>query len=129
MNASRFAKFCFLFPLLGAALLALFGAIVMWLWNAVLPTVAGVHPLNFWQALGLLVLCKILFGGFWGRRCGQAGPPWRHRDGDAARWSALTSDQRTEMREEMRRRFGDWPSPMCSRSPHEGGQPPAGSPS
>jgi hypothetical protein len=41
------------------------GAIVMWLWNAILPDViSAVSPINYWQALGLLVLSKILFGGF-----------------------------------------------------------------
>jgi hypothetical protein len=123
MNTSRFAKFCFLFPLLGAALIALFGAIVMWLWNAVLPVVTNVQPLNFWQAIGLLVLCKILFGGFWGRRCGPGGPPWRRGGSDAARWCAMTPDQRAEMREEMRRRFGEWPSPERG-----GDQPTTGTP-
>ena len=37
----------------------------MWLWNAILPPLLGVKMLtSFWQALGLLVLSRILFGSF-----------------------------------------------------------------
>ena len=52
-------------------ILILFGlsAIVMWLWNAILPNVVNVSSITYWQAMGILVLSKILFGGFgfWGR--------------------------------------------------------------
>jgi len=53
-------------------------AIVMFLWNAVIPVVLGVQTLNFWQAMGLLVLCRILFGGvrFGGHR--RHHPPFMH---------------------------------------------------
>ncbi len=44
-----------------------FGAVVMGLWNAILPAVLGVKAITFLQALGILALSKILFGGF-GRR-------------------------------------------------------------
>jgi hypothetical protein len=59
----------------GALALALFGFVVMALWNAVLPAVTGLHAITFIQALGLLVLSRILFGGLrgWGRRGGH----WR----------------------------------------------------
>jgi hypothetical protein len=40
------------------------GEIVMRLWNWLLPPLFGWHELTFWQALGMLVLCRILFGGF-----------------------------------------------------------------
>lgn len=41
--------------------------IVMWLWNALLPEILGVKAITFWQAMGILVLSKILFGGFHGK--------------------------------------------------------------
>jgi hypothetical protein len=68
-------KLHFLVHLLwGTAAVAGFGAIVMLLWNAVMPSVfIGVSAINFWQALGLLVLGRILvgsFGGFGGGRHG-----------------------------------------------------------
>lgn len=48
----------------------LFGltGIVMWLWNSILPNVIDVHTVTYWQAMGILVLSKILFGGFGGFR-------------------------------------------------------------
>ena len=54
------------------ALLAVFSLIVMLLWNAVMPSLVGVGSLNYLRAVGLLALCRILFGnldmGFRGRR-------------------------------------------------------------
>jgi hypothetical protein len=48
--------------------IAALGYLVMLLWNAVVPVVfAGVHPVDYWRALGLLVLSRVLFGGFRGR--------------------------------------------------------------
>lgn len=38
----------------------------MWLWNSILPEVVGVKEITYWQAMGILVLSKILFGGFHG---------------------------------------------------------------
>jgi hypothetical protein len=37
--------------------------IVMFLWNALLPSILGLPVINFWQAFGISVLCGILFGG------------------------------------------------------------------
>ena len=42
------------------------GEVVMHLWNWLLPELFGWHQVTFWEALGLLVLCRILFGGFGG---------------------------------------------------------------
>ncbi|MTI30227.1 hypothetical protein [Xanthovirga aplysinae] len=44
----------------------LFGFIVMWLWNALMPELFGLKEINYWQAVGILILFKILFGGFGG---------------------------------------------------------------
>ena len=59
------------------AVALLFGLIVMWLWNAILPPLLGVHMLtSFWQALGLLVLSRILFGGFFKGGSRHRGGPF-----------------------------------------------------
>jgi len=50
----------------GIAAILVFGLVVMGLWNAILPVVLGVKTISFWQALGILLLSKILFGGFGG---------------------------------------------------------------
>jgi hypothetical protein len=73
---------------------ALAGFIVMKLWNWLMPAVTGWHAINFWQALGLLVLSKILFGGFrggWGH-----GRHWRR--GMRERWEQMTPEQREHFR-------------------------------
>jgi len=84
-----------------AAFLAAFGYVVMTLWNAVLPAVAGVHAISFFQAVGLLVLSRILFGGLRGRRLG--GWHWRNRM--QARWRQMSPEER----EQFRNRMGRWP--------------------
>ncbi|MGV7211338.1 hypothetical protein ACLB1G_26160 [Oxalobacteraceae bacterium A2-2] len=78
------------------AAIAILGAIVMQLWNWVVPALfAGASPLDYWRALGLLVLCRILFGGFKGRG--------GHRDWQ--RWNALTPEEREQFRSRWRGRF------------------------
>ncbi len=41
-----------------------FGYVVMRLWNSIFPEVVGARPLSYWQAVGLLILARILVGGF-----------------------------------------------------------------
>lgn len=75
--------------------IAVSGLVVMSLWNAVLPAVTGLHAITFLQALGLLVLSRILFGGFWGR--GHGGWHWRGRM--HARWQEMTPEERERFRD------------------------------
>jgi len=70
------------------AAVAVLGLAVMVLWNLVVPALfAGGHAIDYFHALGLLVLCRILFGGFRGRG-GWHGR--RHWD----RWAAMTPEER-----------------------------------
>lgn len=50
--------------LLGAAFVLLFGCIVMLLWNAVMPPLLSVGHISYWHSVGLLLLARILVGGF-----------------------------------------------------------------
>ncbi|HEY2023172.1 MAG TPA: hypothetical protein VGH68_18845, partial [Paraburkholderia sp.] len=60
----KFRRKFFAKALLLVLIIALSGWIVMRLWNWVIPTlVVDAHPLDYPRALGLLVLCRILFGG------------------------------------------------------------------
>jgi hypothetical protein len=73
-----------------AALLAL---IVMLLWNAVMPAVfVGSRTMDYPHALGLLVLSRILFGGFRGRGGWHQRRHWR-------RWEALTPEEREQFKQ------------------------------
>jgi len=53
---------------IGAVIFIVLGLVVMTLWNALLPAILGVKAIGFWQALGILVLSRILFGGLGFRR-------------------------------------------------------------
>lgn len=57
-------------PLFFTAYLGLFGCCVMLLWNWLIPALFGLSTITFWQAAGLLLLSKILLGGF---DCGHNG--------------------------------------------------------
>lgn len=80
----------------------LFGEIVMHLWNWLLPSLFGWHPITFWQGLGLLVLCRILFGGF--GNSGKRGRGRRRRGREA--WDSMTPEEREAFRQSMRNRCG-----------------------
>jgi hypothetical protein len=75
------------------------GEVVMHLWNWLLPPLFGWRTLGFWQALGLLALCRILFGGLGGH-----GPGHRRRwDG---RCKKMTPEEREKFRQAMHEGYG-----------------------
>jgi hypothetical protein len=45
-----------------AALGVLFGLIIMWLWNWLMPGLFGLKAITYWQGIGIFILAKILFG-------------------------------------------------------------------
>src|SRR6202051_1980112 len=57
------------------------GEIVLHLWNWLLPPLFGWRQITFWQAIGLLVLCRILFGGLGSHHSGRPGFRRRTQDG------------------------------------------------
>ncbi|HMK84720.1 MAG TPA: hypothetical protein VK437_02080 [Steroidobacteraceae bacterium] len=77
---------------------AVFGYAVMSLWNWVIPQVTGWHSIGFGQAVALLVLCRILFGGFRGR----GGWHWRRRMEE--RLAQMSPEERERFREALSRR-------------------------
>lgn len=79
-----------------------FGWLVMSLWNALIPSIFGVHAINFWQAVGLLILSKLLFGSF--RTYGGGSPRWRRRM--LERWEQMTPEEREKFKQGMRHRCG-----------------------
>ena len=84
------------------AFIAIFSWVVMLLWNALVPALFRGPALSYWQALGLLVLSRILFGGIRGHR-GHGHwrrPMWRER------WDNLTPEERARLRERFFDRCG-----------------------
>jgi hypothetical protein len=94
--------------------LALFGYVVMSLWNWLMPALFGLHHITYWQAVGILFLAKILFGGFRGGR--HAPRHWRWRGRMMERWAQMTPEEREKFREEMRTRCGPFASMSGSKS-------------
>jgi hypothetical protein len=97
----------FVAPLAVAVFIAIFGEVVMHLWNWLLPALFGWRQINFWQALGLLVLCRILFGGFGGHGSDHR----KHQRPSAERWERMTPEEREKFRQEMRSRWCGSPEP------------------
>jgi hypothetical protein len=85
-------------PLAGVVLIGICGEVVMLLWNWLLPTLFGWRVINVWQALGLLLLCRILFGGWGGGSKGKS----RRREN----WERMSPEDRETFRVEMRSRCG-----------------------
>ncbi|KAA6314000.1 hypothetical protein EZS27_035320, partial [termite gut metagenome] len=90
-------KLIFGHVILGMAAIAGFSAVVMLLWNWLVPSIFGLTVINFWQALGLLALARLRFGGFGskmafgghGRQGGGCGKnPIRER------WEKMTPEER-----------------------------------
>jgi hypothetical protein len=71
------------------------GEVVMHLWNWLAPELFGLRQVTFWQALGLLALCRILFGGF--GLSGGASSRSRRRMGE--RWEQMTPEERERFRQ------------------------------
>ena len=87
------AKFLFR-PILFLLAVAAFGAIVMLLWNAVVPALFSTIPaIDYLHALGLLILSRILFGGLRGHG-GWHGRGHMHRHW--AKWQSMTPAEREQ---------------------------------
>jgi hypothetical protein len=98
--------------LFGLAVIAGFSAVVMLLWNFAVPSIFGLATINFWQALGLLVLARILFGGFGGGFRGGFGGGARggadmhsHINPLREKWEKMTPEERKDF---LNKRHESW---------------------
>lgn len=85
---------------------AIGGALVMLLWNWLMPDLFALKTLTFWQAFGLLALSRILFGGRGFHGMGRGD----HRGRMAERWEKMTPEERERIRRGWRGRWGFVPS-------------------
>ena len=108
-----------LVPLVIALFIFIGGEIVMRLWNWLVPMLFGLRQITFWQAIGILALCRILFGshGFRGGR-----PNFRRRIQERMdeRWERMTPEERERLRQSWRGRCGF--GPPTSEGPGQSGQ-------
>ncbi len=96
--------------------IAIGGELVYLLWNWLVPPLLGLPRITFWQALGILVLCRILFGGFRSHSHTTGRSGLRRRIGErmaeraadrwAARWERMTPEERERFRQGVRARCG-----------------------
>jgi hypothetical protein len=80
-----------------------FGSGAFFLWNMMMPAIFGLPVITFWQAVGLLALSWLFFGGWRGMGVG------RHRHwgpGMRARWAAMTPEQREQFAKGLGTRCG-----------------------
>lgn len=89
------------FVILGTLAVIIMGFVVMSLWNWLLPAIFGIKAISYWQAMGLLVLSRILMGGFHRHHRIHL----HHRRRMFERWAQITPDEREKFREGIRGRF------------------------
>ncbi|MBK7408910.1 MAG: hypothetical protein IPL49_05660 [Saprospirales bacterium] len=79
------------------------GHLILYLWNSILVEATGVQPLTFWKALGLLLLSRILVGGF---RFGSSRGPWKKspRSHWKEKWMHMSEEERAEFRNKWKER-------------------------
>ena len=112
MRMTKITRLMIIAPLafLGIAIfIAIGGEVVMLLWNWLAPALFGLRLVTFWQAIGLLALCRILFGGFGigggghrnSRRRIDRRIRERVRERMHERWEQMTPEEREKFREGM----------------------------
>jgi hypothetical protein len=113
----KWKKLIFIIPaaILGMLLFIFIGGeLVMLLWNWLLPPLFGWRQIAFWQALGLLALCRILFGGVSGRGLHRSNGRGRRM---AERWPQMTPEEREKFRQGIRGSCGDFGAPTPEPKP------------
>jgi len=93
-----------------ALAVVVFGYVAMSLWNWLVPELFHGPAISFGQAIGLVVLSKLLFGGFHGRGCCQGGG-WKHgkhywKEKMEARMANMSPEEKEKFREQMKARCG-----------------------
>jgi hypothetical protein len=107
-------KWIFIAPLAILAIpvfIAIGGELVLHLWNWLLPPLFGWRQITFWQALGLLALCRIFFGGWGGHGSGRPNFRSRMKERMDERWARMTPEEREKFRQSFRGRCSPFEPP------------------
>ena len=100
------------------------GELVMHLWNWLTPALFGWRQITFWQAFGLLALCRILVGGHGLRGSHRSESRRLIRERMDERWEKMTPEEREKFRQSWRGRCGGFAAPP-SEAPTGGTKDPA----
>lgn len=95
----RRKKFAFVF--MGIFFAVVVGFVIMFLWNWLMPAIFNLGTINYWQALGLLILSRILFGGWIGKRHHHTGG-WYWRRKFMKKWENMSEEDRNKMKEHFK---------------------------
>jgi len=109
MRANRVARMLIFVLVVLIIVGAGFATAVLHLWNWLMPATFGLHPITYWQALGLLGLSWLLFGGPRTWFGGGHRHYWQHRM--RARWESMTPEERERFRQGMSHRCGHAKTP------------------
>ena len=99
MNNSRF-KWKIRFAAMAIVFAAAIGLVVMLLWNWLMPTLFSLPELTYLQAVGLLILSKILLGGFSKGHRGGGHPYWRWKY--KQKWEKMSDEEREQFKRKFR---------------------------
>ena len=92
------------FLVMAALFVFVLGNVIMFLWNEILADATSVKTIKFWEAVGLFVLFRILFGGF---RFGPKSRHWRNRARKRKqRWMNMNEEERAEFKAKWKERCG-----------------------
>jgi hypothetical protein len=89
--------------MIGAVFITVFGTVVMFLWNWLIPSIFNLREISFWEALGLLLLGKLLFGGFHGK--GRSGNAMRWKQHYYNKFSSMTPEERERFKAKMKEKW------------------------
>ena len=99
-----------IFKFIGGFIVAVagFGLVTMLLWNALLPDIFGIVSINFWQAVGLVVLARVLFSGIGGGGPLNGMKHLHHHYHNPIRekWMKMTPEERKEFARKHHHRGG-----------------------
>jgi len=95
-------------PLIILAFVA-FGFFTMYLWNWLMPVVFHLPELTFWQTIGLMVLSRLILGGFGGHHK-HARRSHRYMQ---KKWETMTPEEREQFRDHMHSCHPAWAKRWC----------------
>ncbi len=102
----RIIGMAFMGVVFAAGFALVFGLLVMWLWNWLMPALFGLGEITYWQAFGVLLLAKIFFGGF-GSHKREPSDHWTDRKaiGDRKQFRQFWKDEgKAKYQEYIRRK-------------------------
>lgn len=84
---------------------AAFGFVTMYLWNWLMPLIFHLPVLTFWQTIGLMILSRLILGGFGGH---HGRGHYHCRRDMREKWEKMTPEEREHFREHIQMHRPPW---------------------